>query len=199
MKEAYILDLNILAENNLSIVEFITLLKIKNSEIEFEINDNVLIELQNKQFIKIIIDENEKLHIIREKGLLLIDFLLIEGLNSTNNKKITRRSTRSINNDLDNLVSEFRSLWKGLKIGSMGSEKSCRDKLTRWMKENPTYSKEDILKAAKLYIRSVENYQFIQQADYFIYKKDAYGEQSRLSAFIDEADVKEEGWGSSLN
>lgn len=200
MKEAYILDLNILAEQNLSIEEFMTLLKIKNSEIEFEIKDNVIKTLQDKQFIKIITEENEKALIIREKGLLLIDFLLIEGLDSAyKDKKITRRSSRSVNNDVNNFITEFRNLWKGLKPGSLGSLGGCRDKMTRWMHENPEYSREDILKAAKNYINSLDNYKYLQQADYFIYKKDLGGESSRLSAFIDEVEVKEEGWGSSLN
>ena len=67
------------------------------------------------------------------------------------------------------------------------------------MKNNPDYSKEDIIKAAKIYINSLDNYTFLQQADYFIYKKDAYGESSRLSAFIDDISKPTDDWTSQIN
>jgi hypothetical protein len=100
---------------------------------------------------------------------------------------------------MDDFVSEFRQLWKGLKPGSMGSQNGCKDKLLRWMKDNPTYGKEDILRASKTYLKSLSNYTYLQNADYFIYKKDAHGESSRLSAFIDEADLPQDEWSSNLN
>ena len=67
------------------------------------------------------------------------------------------------------------------------------------MKNNPDYSKEDIIKAAKIYINSLDNYTFLQQADYFIYKKDAYGESSILSAFIDDISKPTDDWTSQIN
>ena len=67
-------------------------------------------------------------------------------------------------------VKEYRNLWKGLKPGSMGHEQGVKDKLFRWMQSNTEYSKEDIIRAAKLYIKSLDNYTYLQQADYFVYK-----------------------------
>lgn len=197
MNKAFILDLNLLSEQNLSIEEFITLISI-NTDIPYEGRQEVIISLQEKLFIKQIQEQNEEILIIREKGRMLIDFLSIEGINSISNKKIVKRSSRAVNNELNDFVDEFRNLWKGLKPGSMGSIGACRDKLFRWMKDNPSYTKEDILKAAKTYINSLNNYQYLQQCDYFIYKKDAFGESSRLSAFIDETDIIDEGWSSNL-
>lgn len=203
MKErlALILDFNVLEQNQLSLMEFMTLLKLNHNEIDLDINDNVLNSLQNKQFIKIVKDNEENVTIIREKSKLLIDFLLIEGLNSNyKDKKVTKKSSRSISEGFEEFITEYRSLWKGLKVGSMGSHNSCSDKLSRWLKENPQYSKEDVLKAAKIYINSLDNYQYLQQADYFIYKKDAHGESSRLSAFIDETEVNNNtDWTSRLS
>jgi len=200
-KLALILDFNVLEQNELSLMEFITLLKLNHNEIDLDINDNVLDSLQNKQFIKIVKDNEENIVIVREKSKLLIDFLLIEGLNSNyKDKKITKKSSRSINEGFEEFITEYRNLWKGLKVGSMGSHNSCSDKLSRWLKENPQYSKEDVLKAAKIYINSLDNYQYLQQADYFIYKKDAYGESSRLSSFIDETEVNNNtDWTSRLS
>ena len=50
---AYILDVNLLNEQNLSIEEFLTLLSI-NKQIEYEVRSEVLELLQEKLFIKLI-------------------------------------------------------------------------------------------------------------------------------------------------
>jgi len=191
--KAFILDFNLIYEQNLSIDEYLVLIHLQD-DIIYNNSNLVLTSLQDKGFIKII--TNEKI-ILREKGTLFLDLISIDSINSAKDKKITKKSSRSINSDLDVLAKEYRMLWKGLKPGSMGSEQGCKEKLFRWMKNNPDYSKEDIIKAAKIYINSLDNYTFLQQADYFIYKKDAYGESSRLSAFIDEIEKKED-WTSNI-
>ena len=193
--KAFILDFNLLAEQNLSIDEYLVLIHLEN-DIIYNNSDRVLDSLQDKSFIKKI--TNEKI-ILREKGTLFLDLISIDSINSAKDKKITKKSSRSINSDLDVLAKEYRMLWKGLKPGSMGSEQGCKEKLFRWMKNNPDYSKEDIIKAAKIYINSLDNYTFLQQADYFIYKKDAYGESSRLSAFIDDISKPTDDWTSQIN
>lgn len=193
--KAFIIDFNLLSEQNLSIDEYLILIHLSD-DIVYNNSNLVLTSLQDKGFIKII--TNEKI-ILREKGTLFLDLISIDSINSAKDKKITKKSSRSINSDLDVLAKEYRMLWKGLKPGSMGSEQGCKEKLFRWMKNNPEYSKEDIIKAAKIYINSLDNYTFLQQADYFIYKKDAYGESSRLSAFIDDISKPTDDWTSQIN
>ena len=193
--KAFILDFNLIYEQNLSIDEYLVLIHLQD-DIIYNNSNLVLTSLQDKGFIKII--TNEKI-ILREKGTLFLDLISIDSINSAKDKKITKKSSRSINSDLDVLAKEYRMLWKGLKPGSMGSEQGCKEKLFRWMKNNPDYSKEDIIKAAKIYINSLDNYTFLQQADYFIYKKDAYGESSRLSAFIDDISKPIDDWTSQIN
>ena len=193
--KAFIIDFNLLSEQNLSIDEYLILIHLSD-DIVYNNSNLVLTSLQDKGFIKII--TNEKI-ILREKGTLFLDLISIDSINSAKDKKITKKSSRSINSDLDVLAKEYRMLWKGLKPGSMGSEQGCKEKLFRWMKNNPDYSKEDIIKAAKIYINSLDNYTFLQQADYFIYKKDAYGESSRLSAFIDDISKPIDDWTSQIN
>ena len=193
--KAFIIDFNLNAEQNLSIDEYLVLIHLQD-DIIYNNSNLVLTSLQDKGFIKII--TNEKI-ILREKGTLFLDLISIDSINSAKDKKITKKSSRSINSDLDVLAKEYRMLWKGLKPGSMGSEQGCKEKLFRWMKNNPDYSKEDIIKAAKIYINSLDNYTFLQQADYFIYKKDAYGESSRLSAFIDDISKPIDDWTSQIN
>ena len=137
---------------------------------------------------------------LRQNGNLLLDLITIEKINAKSSKVIVKKSERIINNELDSFIDEFRNKWKGLKPGSMGSLSACRDKMSRWMKENTKYTPQQILKAVDIYLNSLDNYQYLQQADYFIYKKDAHGESSRLSAFIDEVDnYVDNNWTSKLN
>ncbi len=196
MKEAFILDLNFLKEQNISPEEFLLLIQINNNCL----NDNVqmpdLYPLNDKGFIK----HFDGQIILREKSKLLLEFLSIESNYSNyKEKKIIKKSNRVINEGFDEFIEEYRNLWKGLKVGSMGSPMACREKMERWMKENPNYSKEDILKAAKIYINSLNNYQYLQAAHYFIYKKDGKEEDSRLSAFIEEKEVDNTDWTTKLS
>lgn len=202
MKEAFILDLNFLKEQNLSVIEFVTLLKLNKIDIDLSLIDldadiYILEKLQEKQFIKIITYSEV---ILREKSKLLLDFLSIESNYSDyKSKKIIKKSNRVINEGFDEFIEEYRNLWKGLKVGSMGSPMACKEKMLRWMGENPNYSKADILKAARIYINSLNNYQYLQAAHYFIYKKDGKEEDSRLSAFIEEKEVDNTDWTTKLS
>ena len=200
MKEAFILDLNFLKEQNLSVIEFITLLQLNEIDTGLQLDLDILHNLQEKQFVKLIIDKFGTNTIIREKSKLLLDFLSIESSYSDyKSKKVVKKSTRIISEGFDEFIEEYRKLWKGLKVGSLGSYKTCYDKMKRWMSENPNYSKEDILKAARIYIKSLDNYQYLQQADYFIFIKDGKDENSRLSAFIDEQESNNTDWTVKLS
>ena len=200
MKEAFILDLNFLKEQNLSIIEFITLLELNEIDTGLQLDLGVLYNLQEKQFVKLIVDKFGTTQILREKSKLLIDFLSIESNYSNyKEKKIIKKSNRVINEGFDEFIEEYRNIWKGLKLGAMGSPSACKEKMLRWMGENPNYTKEDILKAAKIYINSLNNYQYLQAAHYFIYKKDGKEEDSRLSAFIEEKEVDNTDWTTKLS
>ena len=200
MKEAFILDLNFLKEQNLSVIEFITLLQLNEIDTGLQLDLDILHNLQEKQFVKLIIDKFGTNTIIREKSKLLLDFLSIESNYSNyKEKKIIKKSNRVINEGFDEFIEEYRNLWKGLKVGSMGSPMACKEKMLRWMGENPNYTKEDILKAARIYINSLNNYQYLQAAHYFIYKKDGKEEDSRLSAFVEEKEVDNTDWTTKLS
>ena len=195
MKETFILDFNFLEEQNISPEEFLVLIGLNNN-LNIEHSKSWFTSLEQKGFIK----KNLSEVILREKSKLLLDFLSIESNYSNyKEKKIIKKSNRVINEGFDEFIEEYRKLWKGLKPGSMGSENACKEKMERWMKENPNYSKEDILKAAKIYINSLNNYQYLQAAHYFIYKKDGKEEDSRLSAFIEEKEVNNTDWTTRLS
>ena len=195
MKEAFILDLNFLKEQDISPEEFLVLIGLNNN-LNIEHSESWFTSLEQKGFIK----RNLSEVILREKSKLLLDFLSIESSYSNyKEKKIVKKSNRVINEGFDEFIEKYRNLWKGLKLGSMGSPIACKEKMERWMKENPNYTKEDILKAARIYINSLNNYQYLQAAHYFIYKKDGKEEDSRLSAFIEEKEVDNTDWTSRLS
>lgn len=198
MKECLILDIEKLEEENLSIDELLYIYKLyKFNEITFE-NTNFLNGLQDKGFIKINRESNNE---IRQKGKDLIDSLIISIASSNEKKTRLVKSSRVINKELENNVEIFRNKFRGLKRGVMGSPKACRDKLYRWMKENPEYNIDQILKAVDVYIDSLKgDYRFLQQADYFIFKQNNNKEESsKLSAFIEEIDdYVEDGWTNEL-
>lgn len=132
---------------------------------------------------------------IRGKGLEVLE-IMTSDITPTIKKDKIKKTERAILNEID--IDKYRSLWKGLKPGSMGSKQACKNKLIKWMKENPEYSFNDIINAAKTYINSVDNLRYLQNADYFIYKQDKSGiNSSRLSSFIDEEFLDDE-WTTSL-
>lgn len=198
MKKVYILDLNILTKQNLSIPEFLTLLSLYDIDVEYDHSDDDLKSLDEKGFTKIILEEDEKISVIKKKGKLLIESIKQLDLSLDNIQKQAKRTPKVIDPEIDKFVTNFRNLWKGLKPGAMGSQSGCKGKLIRWMQTNPDYSKDDIIKAAKTYLKSLNDYRYLQNADYFIFKRDLHGESSRLSAFIDEAESPEEEWSSTL-
>lgn len=194
MDKSFILDYDLIKEQDLSIDEFMFLLNYHLND-SYNWNIKILDSLQEKQFIKK--GTNEEI-ILREKAKLLIDFISIDKISSINNKKELKRSSRVLNEEIDSFIFSFRTKWKGLRPGSMGSEQACKDKMIRWMQNNPKYTKEQILNAADIYLKSLNNLTYLQQADFFIYKKEGKDEHSRLSAFIDEESFDNSDWTSQL-
>jgi hypothetical protein len=193
--KAFILDFNLLKEHDLSIDEFITIIHLKNDIVYNDSSFHLKI-LEEKKFIKLLSNNQP---ILREKGETLVKLISIRKINSESNKVNIKKSERLLLNEVDSFIKEFRDKWKGLKPGSMGSLASCRIKMMKWMKDNPEYTPENILKAADIYIKSLNNYTYLQQSDYFIYKKEGVAEHSRLSAFIDEIDnAVDDDWTSHL-
>lgn len=201
MNKSLIIDFKLLEELEIKVQHLLILYNTYIEQIIFDIVINDELEyLEKKRYIKIV-DNNI---ILRQSSIDLIELLTVDNNNSfSKGKKIVKKSSRVVNNEIDNRIAEYRNLWRGLKPGSMGSLQSCKDKMTRWMKCNPEYSFDDIINAAKLYLRTEGmNVRFLQRADYFIYKQENNREESsRLSAFIDEIGDNDsiEDWTSTLN
>jgi hypothetical protein len=200
--KALIFDFKVLEECNINPMEFLFLYHIYIGESIKYMFDVDIQKLESSRFIKVSSIEEEQCIELRQTTIDLIKLLQVDIDHTINNTKTITKSKRAINQELEDKLKEFRSKWKGLKAGSMGSLKSCREKLSRWMKENPEYTMEQILKAADMYIDSLNgDYRFLQRADYFVFKQENNREESsRLSAFIDEIDTfQSENWTSNLN
>jgi hypothetical protein len=199
MSRTVVINLDTLEEVNLSLNEFFALwdiyekykLPFSSAGVDYE-------RLQRDKFIKIILNEKRiKSYVLRERSIRLI-----ETIKKCAKKSKFTKKTPKFNVDIVTRIGEFRTKWKGLKAGSMGSAQSCRDKLTRWMEENPEYTFDEILRAADHYLASLHgDYRYLQRADYFIYKQENNREESsRLSAHIDEIDDSPQGeWTTKLS
>jgi hypothetical protein len=207
--DSIVINFKLLESEKISLNEFLCLLKIyfNNDNVNIDYNDQYsdYQSLENKKYIKIINKKvNEKTEVIytlRERANILLE----KSFNESNQipEKVTKTvSEKYANSVIDDRVREYRNLFKGLKRGSMGGPEACKAKLIRWLKNNPSNTMDDVIKAASLYIRTLSgNYNYLQQADYFIYKKNGKDETSKLSAFIDELDnddFVEDGWTDTL-
>jgi len=202
-----VIDINQL--NDISINELLHLYKIhyKREGIDVPITDeyDIYVNLAHKNYIRILKELKEGEFIdkfyLKQSAKNIINNLL-NGYSTEKKISKTQLSTRKLNTIIDENVDVFRAVWKGLKPGSMGSRDNCKTKLTRWMRNNPDKSFDDIIKAAKIYIRSLNgNYKYLQRADYFIYKKMGSEEGSRLDAFIEEIEnvtFAEQDWTNKL-
>lgn len=199
MSKSLIIDFELLNNLDISVNEFLYLYNIYTDFNLINLDTDMvdIDKLENKRLIKVY----DNSLALRQDGINLIEMLLIDN-NKTikeENKNI-KKSDRLINEEVNNNIKEFRELWRGLKPGSMGSLQSCKDKMKRWIKNNPEYSFDDIINAAKLYLNTEgRNIRFLQRADYFIYKQsNNREEESRLSAFIDDT-AETDDWTSKLN
>jgi hypothetical protein len=65
--------------------------------------------------------------------------------------------------------------WYKKKTAAMGNRQWCIDKMKLFFERHPEYTKEDVFNARDLYFRTLKtsygDYQFLQQADYFISKE----------------------------
>jgi len=138
----------------------------------------------------------DKVIIIDSKGNPKVNYSELTKEQEIKNKEIYDY----VNNNID----KYRSIWKGLFTGSMGTPSACTDKITAWLIHNSQYNFEDVLTAAEYWVENkaqeLDNPNLIGQADYFIYKKVDGVQTSRLSSIIEEAlEEKNSSFDSLIN
>ena len=91
-------------------------------------------------------------------------------------------------NDIASWIDQYRAMFR-VRAGHMGDSRGVLDKMTKFIRKNPQYSKDQILAATQRYIESCagDNYRFLMHADYFIYKQDTEKTvRSRLLGFLED-------------
>ena len=128
--------------------------------------DEELLHLQQKQFIKY----DPELQIVSIRALGKEVFIEEES-------------------NIKDWIQEYRDQFKGLKPGAMGDSIGCLMKMKKFTELYPQFNKDTIIKAAELYISTVDDLRFLQQADYFIFKSDSEKmKKSRLASFCEEVE-----------
>lgn len=98
-----------------------------------------------------------------------------------------------VTDSLESFVAEYRSIFpEGVKTAGYlvrGTLQICMNKMKKFLKDYPQYSKSDILTATRYYVecKKADNYRFIQLAHYFIEKN----RHSNLATYCEEIKSKE--------
>lgn len=131
---------------------------------------------------------------VTDKGKRLItDYVnalnILEGKGKLTNKKVDKAVVEA---EITEFVEEYRKLFQGYKVGAMGDKKGCLNKFITFYEEYPEYAnKEIILRATKMYLDNINDYRYIKQADYFIYKHDLNkNKTSMLATYCGEVDLE---------
>lgn len=194
--KSFLINKEILKNNKLTYEEFVMLLSIVEDFDYFD--DNKILKcLEEKNFIKL----RTSSVIIRNKTKLFINSISKEiDIIGSKVEIISKRTQREVNDEVKQRVEEYRNVFKGYKAGSMGSPTACKNNLSEFLKQNTQYNLDDVIKAAKLYINTVNDFTYLQRADYFIYKQDKNKNViSTLEAYIDEeTDETNKEWTSNL-
>lgn len=203
-----IIDIQCLKITSLNLNHILTLLKIKfyddKSLLNYKVNKDDLLYLVDKKYL---IESNNKSTIrkyfLRQKGKIALSKIIkIETTKNEEKLLIKDISIKDQIEDFNILITKYRTKFKDLKVGSMGNNKAVRDKLKRWMKDNPDVTQKEILNAVDTYLESLNgDYRYLQRADYFIYKQNLRKEEvSRLSLFIEEnrKEVVNSDWTTTL-
>lgn len=79
-------------------------------------------------------------------------------------------------------INEYREKFKRVNKACGSSFRECKVRMERFFATHPAVRKQDVLKAADIYISSVKDPKYLQQANYFI-KKGAF--ESRLEQYLE--------------
>lgn len=126
--------------------------------------------------------------------------LTLRGNEILNNVHIENNDKKTINEnktnkdfDFEKFIDNYRLKFKGKKLGVMGDKNALREKMIRFLNIYHYYSCDHILNAIQLYINSCakDNYLYLTQAHYTVYKKTSKEEVSILAAFCEELEEGE--------
>lgn len=91
--------------------------------------------------------------------------------------------------DIDKHISEYRKLFSGVRLKSIGNLPDVREKLLIWLSANKQYTMTDIINVTNSYLSQVQDRTYIPNADNFIYDKSG---NSTLSIAFEYADMNQD-------
>lgn len=98
-------------------------------------------------------------------------------------------------------VEEWREMFAKLRPDARGNKKDCLTKMKKFFANNPEIRKDDVIKATQLYLATVRDAKYLQQANYFICKvvKAEGGStyNSRLEQYLEV--LQKQGKSSTVN
>jgi putative ubiquitin-RnfH superfamily antitoxin RatB of RatAB toxin-antitoxin module len=194
--KAILINKDILEKKEITYEEIVALIALQESY-DFTFKDEIIENLENKKYLKL----NNNSIVVRQKGINFVNSLKKE-IDYIGNKVqlVSKKTDREVNQEIEDRVEEYRNVFKGLKKGAMGSLTNCKQNLSIFLKNNPNNTFDQILNAAKVYVNSVNDFTYLQRADYFIYKENSNKiKVSSLEAYIDESiDETNNNWTSNL-
>ena len=155
------IDLEKYSASGLSFTEFVfitAMYKQLNQVVEDILIENarITVELEELGYLK----KTSTSLVLREKGLSLLS-----------------ASKSQTKNDVKDWIEDWRNIFPSGRnnIGFLyrGSKSGCIDKMSKFVKKNPKYSKEQIFEATKKYVERfrAKGYVYMLQAHYFIQKQ----------------------------
>jgi len=151
------------------------LIKLANNiDWEFPIEDSIISKLTRDCIIE--------RDYIKNKFILKVPIL--ENGEVVSGKFKTFEELNSIEEIVKNRIDEYRTLFKGFRIGNMGNRKTCIAYIIRFILEYG-YTFDEILQAAHYYINHTEM-KYITSAENFIFRTTNNGEESKLYTILEE-------------
>ena len=99
---------------------------------------------------------------------------LSDNINTTGKQLVI--SEDNGHSDIEEWIDEWRAGWSGKRAKGMGDRATCINNMTKFFSTHSKYTKQDVFEARDVYFKDTlqqyGNYQYLQQADYFIKKKD---------------------------
>lgn len=136
------------------------------------------VKIDDEDLFQLIKDRIISRDYIRQKFILLVPFYIYD-----EGEKITLEATYRT---IDERIDEYRSLFKGVRVGNMGNKRNCIDMMNKFMIDHPNVSFDTIVGATIYYVENTD-YNYIMGAENFIYKTDDNGRLvSKLETVVEE-------------
>lgn len=171
------IDTDKLIENTITIQNYLFLQTVYQQDDKFQkIYRDQIGEFFNKNDIEFLMSIDLLKFINEEKGYFLSNLKVTDRFIDVFLEDPPVLKSAKGSETVEGWIDEWYELFpKGVRSGSYpikSGKKGCLIKLKKFVKEYPEFNKDIIIKATKDYIRhsAMNNYKFMQLADYFIYK-----------------------------